>query len=203
MQRQLNHEQNFQLREMIHKHLQDYGYEPKLRRKDSIPVQTQNKKRKKTILEYRELRFNIEGIPNELSYRIENSKAQNIKSYDYFISHSYKDHDEIQRLIVSLNKTGKNVYCDWISDSDYLKRKLVCDATFEVITKRIEKSDEVLFVDSEFSRSSKWVAYELQYAALKNKSIKYLSINDVSEPINKMAHLDDKWYNLVEIKNLV
>lgn len=40
-------EQNFQIRQMVLKHLQDYGYLPQLRRKDSIPIHTKNKKKER------------------------------------------------------------------------------------------------------------------------------------------------------------
>ena len=54
-------------------------------------------------------------------------------------------------LIIHLNSQGKNVYCDWISDSDYLKRNLVREATLKVIEKRLEQSKAILFVNSNIS----------------------------------------------------
>lgn len=75
-----------------------------------------------------------------MEYRIENSKEQKIKSFDFFISHSSNDYSLVQSLIQNLNEKKCNVYCDWISDTDYLKRKLVCEATLRVIEKRIEQS---------------------------------------------------------------
>ena len=45
--------------------------------------------------------------PDELEYRINNSPEQNIKSYDYFISHSSKDSRLVQKLIIHLNSQGK------------------------------------------------------------------------------------------------
>lgn len=39
----------------------------------------------------------------------------------------------MQELITFENKKGKDVFCDWINDVDYLKRHLVCEATLKVI----------------------------------------------------------------------
>lgn len=62
-------------------------------------------------------------------------KRTKIKEYDFFISHSSKDSFSVQKLIVYENQQGNNVFCDWISDADYLKRNLMCDATLRVIEK--------------------------------------------------------------------
>ena len=93
-----------------------------------------------------------------------NAMEQRLKSYDYFISHSSIDYENVQKLIYELNNKRKNVYCDWINDTDYLKRKLVCDATLMVIRKRIEQSKAIIWVESQESSDSIWVKYELNYA---------------------------------------
>lgn len=43
--------------------------------------------------------YEIPKNPNELEYRIVNSKEQRIKEYDYFISHSRRDSSSVQKLI--------------------------------------------------------------------------------------------------------
>ena len=201
LQRLLAHEQNFQLREMALHHLQSYGYEPRLRSNDGIPFNTRSKQKKKAIREYKKLRYTIEGVPEELSYQINNSSVQKLKSYDYFISHSFQDHDAVQRIINEANSVGKNVYCDWISDSDYLKRNLVCDATLAIIEKRINEAKEILFVDSSLSRSSKWVAHELQYAVGKGKPIRRIEVN--ASFSNGVDLLEDLWFTNVTVGNLI
>ena len=105
----------------------------------------------------------IEKTPDELEYRIHNSNKQKIKRYDFFISHSYKDSGIVQKLIEFENKQGNDVFCDWINDSDYLRRNLLCEATLNVIEKRLEQSSALIFVKSEFSLSSVWCKYELNY----------------------------------------
>lgn len=198
LQREMNAQQNFQLREMVMKHLQDYGYSPKLKRKDAIPFHTKNKKKREKIKQYRNERFDISGIPEELSYLIENHKSQGLKSYDYFISHGYLDHDEVQKLIKCLNRDDINVYCDWISDRDYLKRFLVCEDTLKVIRKRIDISKAVLFADSENSRKSMWVAYELQYAEKTHKPIYTVGFDGMKE-INE---LKDYWFRDIRVEKV-
>lgn len=202
LHKQLNHEQNFQLREMMFKHLQDYGYLPKLKKKKAIPFNTKNKNKKKCIREYRNFYFAIEGIPTELSYLINNSQSQRIKTYDFFISHSHIDHADVQKIIIGLNKERKNVYCDWISDQDYLKRSLLCDATIKVINKRIEQSNCILLVDTPNSRSSIWVAYELKYAKNIGKPIYSVSI-DMPLTLSGIKELKDEWYKQINTDNLI
>lgn len=60
--------------------------------------------------------YEIPQNPNELEYRIENSREQKIKEYDFFISHSSKDGTIVQKLIRAENQNGKNIFCDWIND---------------------------------------------------------------------------------------
>lgn len=138
--------------------------------------------------------YNIKAIPQELEYRIENSKEQKIKNYDYFISHSSVDYESVQRLITLLNKDNKNVYCDWKADNNYLKRRLVCKATQNVINKRIEQSKKILFVDSDTSRNSCWVKYELNYADQCGKEILVLRKDSIDNSNICLMALNDKWF---------
>ncbi len=131
-------ELNNQLREMAFYHLQELGHYVKLRKRDSIRIPSENKKRREYLKNvYSKETFKIESVPQELEYRIENSKEQRLKKYDFFISHSSMDSVAVQRAIKILNSQNKNVYCDWISDTDYLKRHLVGDATKKVIEERL------------------------------------------------------------------
>lgn len=188
---------NFQLRSEAVHHLLSLGHYAKLRRQKYMQVHAGNKNRRKWLKhEYAKKSFEIDAIPNELEYRIQNAKDQKIKSYDYFISHSSADHVEVQKLITFLNANGKNVYCDWISDSDYLKRHLVCDATLDVIEKRLEQSKKVLFVASHNSYASKWVKYELNYFHDLGKNIEIITIDDINAGMTKVSFpvMKDGWY---------
>ena len=156
-----------------------------------------NRNRRQYLLnEYAKERFSIDAIPEELEYRIHNSREQKIKTYDYFISHSSADHDAVQSVIDMLNKRNINVYCDWISDSDYLKRHLVCDATLDVIEKRLQQSKYILFIASENSYASKWVKYELNYFHNLGRKIFYIDISNISKEGMGFDFIEmkDGWY---------
>lgn len=173
-------ELNFQLREIAFKHLQSFNYHPRLRKQKYIIVHTANKKRKQYLKkEYSKQRFQIPENPNELEYRIKNSKEQKIQKYDCFISHSSHDKNSVQKLIQYENKIGNNVYCDWISDVDYLKRHLLCEATLNVIEHRILQSNKVIFVRSDNSIQSVWCKYELNFSLRHNKEIFVINKKDI------------------------
>lgn len=202
-QRVSQSELNFQLRERAVRHLLFLGHYAKLRKQKYMQSHAGNKKRRDKLLhEYAKERYSIEAIPQELEYRIRNSKEQQIKTYDYFVSHSAIDYEMVQALIDKLNLNGMNVYCDWISDSDYLKRQLLCDATLDVIEKRISQSKAVLFLDSDNSRKSKWVQYELNYAQELGKPLFAIDIGRVKDDIIKITELQGSWYINLEYKQI-
>ena len=55
------------------------------------------------------------------------------------------------------------MFCDWYSDSDFLKRSLVSEFTKEALKKRMEQSENLLFIRTENSIKSAWVEFELEY----------------------------------------
>lgn len=187
-------EYNCQLRNMAFEHLQSLGHYTFLRKQKYMQIHTKNKKRKQRIKGTAHEIFDIKAIPQELEYRIENSKEQKLKTYDYFVSHSSMDHQSVQKLITFLNKDNKNVYCDWKADDNYLKRNLVCTATKNVINKRIEQSRRIIFVDSVASRNSCWVKYELNYADQQGKEILILSKDSIDSDNICLTTLKDKWF---------
>ena len=188
---------NSQLREEAVRHLLSFGHFAELRKQKYMKSHVNNRNRRQYLLnEYAKERFSIDAIPEELEYRIHNSREQKIKTYDYFISHSSADHDAVQSVIDMLNKRNINVYCDWISDSDYLKRHLVCDATLDVIEKRLQQSKYILFIASENSYASKWVKYELNYFHNLGRKIFYIDISNISKEGMGFDFIEmkDGWY---------
>ena len=101
-----------------------------------------------------------------------------------------------------MNSEGKNVYCDWISDSDYLKLNLVREATLKVIEKRLEQSKAVLFVHSKHSTESIWCKYELNYFSETNKPIYQICVSDLENGNYSINQLTDKWFYDKEYKSL-
>lgn len=188
-------ELNKQLRQIAFEHLQSFDYRPRARRQKYMQVHTKNKKRKEYLKKiYPDEQYKIPKNPNELEYRIENSKEQKIKTYDFFISHSCRDSDVVQALIRHENQQGKNVFCDWISDSDYLKRHLLCDATLKVLEKRLLQSKALIFVDSGNSRQSVWCKYELNYFRNLKKLLFVIDVKDILNGEFSVQPFTDEWY---------
>lgn len=188
-------ELNKQLRGIALCHLQSFNYQPRARKQKYMQVHTSNKKRKEYLKKvYPNEKYTIPETPMELEYRIENAKEQKIKTYDFFISHSYKDYVVVQKLISFENKHGKNIFCDWINDSDYLKRELLCNATLKVLEKRLEQSKSLLFVDSDNSRQSDWCKYELNYFKALGKPMYIINKEDIEENKFICKSFVDEWY---------
>lgn len=196
-------ELNKQLRQNAFYYLQSFNYQPRARRQKYMQVHTKNKKRKDYLKKvYSEQKCEISKTPMELEYRIENGKEQKIKTYDFFISHSYKDGVTIQKLIQHENKQGKNIFCDWINDSDYLKRQLLCEATLKVLETRMEQSKSLIFVESEYSKASIWCRYELNYFKDLGKPMYTISSENIEKGNFEISQLKGEWYVDTEYKEL-
>lgn len=186
---------NRQLRVEAFYHLQSFNYQPRLRAQKYMQVHTKNKKRKKEMKHtYAFETYKIPQNPDELEYRINNSKEQKLKRYDYFISHSSKDSASVQKLITYENANNKNIYCDWIDDSDYLKRELVCNATLKVIENRLDISDEIIYVMSTNAKESVWCKYELNYFARLGKSIFFIEKDDIESGTWNLKEMPKELY---------
>lgn len=158
-------------------------------------IHTKNKKRREYLKKiYPNERFIIPKNPYEIEYRIENSNEQKIKNFDFFISHSSQDSEAVQELIEFENKNGKNIFCDWINDADYLKRNLVCEATLKVLEKRLEQSKALIFVDSINSRNSVWCTYELNYYLNFKRPMYIINIQSIKDKMFYIEKLRGDWY---------
>lgn len=196
-------ELNKQLRWDAFYHLQSFNYQPRARRQKYMQIHTKNQKRRNYLKNiYPDECSVIVHTPNELEYRIENSKEQKIKKYDFFISHSYKNGSSVQKLIKYENQSGYDVFCDWINDSDYLKRHLLCDATLGVIKKRLEQSSALIFVKSDESLSSIWCKYELNYFHELGKPIYTISIQSIEDDTFSLEMEIDDWFLDANYKSL-
>lgn len=160
-------ERNNQIRNMAFKHLQVTGNYVKLRK---------NFKGKKQNYMTEQTQFFM--TPLDLLNGIERNTLQNRKIYDVFLSHSYKDSDIVKKLIKAFNKHSMNIYCDWTSDNDFLKRELVSNYTRVVLKKRIEQSKNIVFVRTKNSINSDWVSFELDYSRELKKTIFCIDLID-------------------------
>lgn len=196
-------ELNQQLRWAAFYHLQSFNYHPRARRQKFMQVHTKNKKRRTYLKDvYPNEKYDIPKCPDELEYRIANAKEQKIKTFDFFISHSSKDSKSVQALILHENQQGKNVFCDWINDVDYLKRHLLCEATLKVLEKRLEQSKALLFVASSNSQESVWCKYELNFFLELGKPMYVILKEDIDSGIFAIRALEDKWFLDTNYKEL-
>lgn len=188
-------ELNKQLRWEAFNHLQSFNFQPRARRQKYMQVHVNNKKRKNYLKNiYPNETYEIPKNPDELEYRIENAKEQKIKEFDFFISHSSIDSDEVQKLIIYENQQGNNIFCDWINDVDYLKRHLVCEATLKVLEKRMEQSRALIFVESENSLNSIWCKYELNYYLKLERPIYIIDIQAIEKKNFNIEIMKERWF---------
>lgn len=196
-------ELNKQLRWIAFYHLQSFNYQPRARRQKYMRVHTKSQNRKKYLKNiYPNEKYIIPKTPNELEYRIENGKEQKIKEFDYFVSHSSKDSEAVQKLIAFENSNGKNVFCDWINDVDYLKRHLLCDATLKVLEKRLDQSKAIILVLSENSLDSIWCKYELNYYLDFKRPMYFVEKSEIETGHFDKNLLENKWFIDPDYKNL-
>jgi len=162
-------ERNYQIRILAFNHLQRLGYYVKLRKGF--------KGKKKT---YMFDKTTFEVTPQDLFDRLEDKyEVQEKKQYDFFISHSYKDVDEVVKVKDILNQQGYLIYCDWMSDQEFLKRELASEFTWYVLQQRIKQSKKVIFVLTQNSiNKSDWIQKELDFAKSIGKEIVYLDLID-------------------------
>ena len=176
-------ERNNQVRKMAFYYLQKIGCYVKLRKNFSGKTKI-----------YMTEKSNFYMTPKDLIDRLEYNKSIQLKkSFDVFISHSSKDASAVRRIMNALNKQGLVCYCDWTSDSDFLKRNLVSEYTREVLKKRMIQSRQFLLVKSENSDASEWVSFEIKFYSENCKKMKmhFIDIGTENIDINKLGKLHD------------
>ncbi|HML36071.1 MAG TPA: toll/interleukin-1 receptor domain-containing protein [Bacillota bacterium] len=153
-------ERNAQIRQIAFSHLQKSGHYVKLRK-------SFKGKQKSYMTET----FDFNMTPADLANRLGRDTIQSKKQFGVFVSHSYLDGKVVEATIKILNGIGFSCYCDWYSDSDFLKRSLVSEFTKEALKKRMEQSENLLFIRTENSIKSAWVEFELEYYQKLGKPI--------------------------------
>ena len=84
------------------------------------------------------------------------------KTYDTFISHSFKDAGVILGVAETLKRKGQTVYVDWIEDKG-LDRTNVTKETADILRRRMRASSSLLYVSSPNASISRWMPWELGY----------------------------------------
>lgn len=84
------------------------------------------------------------------------------KIYDIFLSHSYSDKDDIERIAQNFVSYGLSVYIDWKEDAQ-LQRNDINPTTAQTLKDRMEQCNNLVFVTTENYPKSKWMPWELGY----------------------------------------
>lgn len=169
-------ERNYHLRYFAFQALQKFGVKEVRLRK--------NRKGKKKVGD-KILPTPIE-TPDDLIHSIYNTQLEQMKKYDLFLSHSSFDSELLLSLKSVLNHSNVNVYVDWVSDRNALKRELTNINTANTIIERLKSSKALLYIHTQASQNSKWTPWELGFFhALKGKICIYNPDN-----IEKASYLD-------------
>ena len=169
-------ERNYHLRYFAFQALQKFGVKEVRLRK--------NRKGKKKVGD-KILPTPIE-TPDDLIHSIYNSQLEQMKKFDLFLSHSSFDSELLLSLKSVLNHSNVNVYVDWVSDRNALKRELTNINTANTIIERLKSSKALLYIHTQASQNSKWTPWELGFFhALKGKICIYNPDN-----IEKAPYLD-------------
>lgn len=168
-------ENNNTIREIAFKHLQSINAFVRKR-----------KKFKGKVKAYQIAQCHFNGTPEELVKRIKENDLQAKKTFDIFISHSYKDNTLVSKIKNELNRYGLHIYCDWTSDNDFLKRNSASNFTEAVLKYRLECSHKVLFlqtdnsINSDATFPSTWVKMEIDHAKISSKQILCLNLTNIA-----------------------
>ncbi|MEZ8274238.1 toll/interleukin-1 receptor domain-containing protein [Vibrio splendidus] len=164
-------ERNNQIRNIAFSHLQDL--EGFVRKRKGFTG-----KKKQYHIEKSD--FNV--TPQDLAERLTAKSLQRRKTFDCFLSHSYKDSLLMSYWKKQLNNCDFHIYYDWSSDGDFLKREMVSEFTKIVLKERIRQSHCLLFLQTNNSVThnleikSPWVQAELDYAEEAGKQIYCLNL---------------------------
>ena len=164
-------ERNTQIRRIAFMHLQSLG--------QYVGLRKGFKGKQKSYMTER-AKFDMKPI--DLLERIRNDSIQNKKKFDYFISHSFEDNELVIQIKNQMNRLNLHVYCDWLNDTDFLKRIYASEYTKIVLKKRIEQSSKVLFLRSKNTNDqqnnffSEWVEMEILYAKKLSKDIECIDL---------------------------
>ena len=170
-------ERNYHLRHLAFLTLQKFGVKEVRLRKNR-----KGKKRAGDVLIPQQI-----NTPDALINFIYNSQLEQMKSYDLFLSHSSIDKEVLLNLKSSLNSQNINVYIDWVSDREALKRELTNVDTAKVIVERLKSSNALMYIHTASSLESRWTPWEIGYFHALDKKI---CVYEPDSSIEKPPYLD-------------
>jgi len=83
-------------------------------------------------------------------------------NFDVFLSHSYEDAEVITGIKGLIEDQGLSVYVDWIVDPE-ADRSQVTPATANMLRRRMNRCEFLLYASSDAAKGSKWMPWELGY----------------------------------------
>lgn len=89
-------------------------------------------------------------------------KFNKFKTYDIFLSHSFRDADQIYDLKSDIEEMGFSVYVDWIEDPKLDRAKVTKDNAL-LLKGRMQSCKSLFYVTTHNSPESKWMPWELGY----------------------------------------
>lgn len=153
-------EKNQYLRKMAFYALQQMGEHPWLAR---------GRKGKKSLSQLKEV--DIVKTPTALLELMRDYQNLLYQKYDVFLSHSCLDEEELLKLKSILNSQGYTVYIDWINDREMLNRENKDENTWNVLYKRMDQADRMIYVMTDRSIESKSTEKEVLYFKKARKQV--------------------------------
>ncbi|MGF6505869.1 hypothetical protein [Paraburkholderia sp. 32] len=91
---------------------------------------------------------------------LEHVGRQDRPRYDIFLSQTKRDAEIVLGVYAYLTSLGYKVFCDWI-EMPKVDGSPVTPANAELVRTSMERSDTMLFIDSEGAEQSRWMCWEL------------------------------------------
>lgn len=99
------------------------------------------------------------------------------RTYDIFLSHSFRDAELILGVKVKLERYGYSVYIDWVEDPQ-LDRSDVTPGTAATLRSRMDCCKSLFYSTTESSCNSKWMPWECGYVDGKRGRSAILPLTD-------------------------
>ncbi|MCH8475192.1 MAG: toll/interleukin-1 receptor domain-containing protein [Opitutales bacterium] len=99
------------------------------------------------------------------------------KTYDIFLSHSFRDADLILGVKLKLEDHGHTVYVDWVEDPQ-LDRSKVSKVTAEKLRHRMNSCKCLCYATTPSSSESKWMPWECGYMDGKKNRVAILPLTE-------------------------
>jgi len=102
-----------------------------------------------------------ERLGKSASFELREAAAES-GTYNFFLSHSFKDADVIRGLRSQILEMGFSVYVDWVEDTQ-LDRSRVTKRTADLLRDRMKRCKSLLYASSPSAPSSLWMPWETGY----------------------------------------